>query len=177
MGGLGESPLRRLLGGTGGMAVAGAGLMLVGLLFFGAVLTSPGAWQWWSARTVVGREAAGVVTYSVAGTSYSVDDGDSLRSGTRTVYYDPSDPAVAATSVAVAQASDTAVTVGPVVAGAVLVVLAIWRRNRSRRLVDERILAAGDRAFGVGIDPGTLERIMARRDVPGRPRPGTGRGG
>ena len=167
-----EPLLRRLFGGTGGTAVAGGLVMAVGMLFLGAILASPGAWQWFAARPVAGQEVQGVVTYHVGGVAYSLDDVNSFRSGPRTVYVDPSDPGRAAVSVTVARASDWALTAGPVLIGAFLIGLSFARRRRLRRVMDAGILAAGDRAFGFGIDPGTVERLRGRHHPPGgRDRP------
>ena len=161
-----DSPLRRLLGGTGLTAVVGAALIAVGLLFLVAIVASPGAWQWFGARTVPGHEVQGVVTYRVGGVAYSIDDVNSYRTGPRTVWVDPSDPARSALTVTVARASDWALTAGPIVIGGGLIGLALGRRRRQRRVMDAAILAGGDRAYGYGIDPGTIERMRARRPPP-----------
>lgn len=146
--------------------------MAVGVLFFGVTLASSGGWQWFAARPVPGQEVQGVVTYHVDGVAYSLDDINSFRTGPRTLYFDPSHPGRATVSVTVARASDWALTGGPVLIGAALVGRSFARRRRPRRVMDAGTLAAGGRAFGFGIDPGTVERLLAGNRPPGgRERP------
>jgi hypothetical protein len=154
--------VRRLVQALGGFAWAGICLALVSVLCFVAILTSANSWQWWSARSVEGSEVSGVVTYTVAGRSYSINDQGSTHSGTRTVWVDPSNPSNSTLSVMGAQISDTAITLTPLLIALTLLTAGVvrWRRH------DRRIKAgqADERAaFGTGLDPVKVRALLDRR--------------
>jgi hypothetical protein len=137
---------------------AALALAAVGLIFFGSILLSPGGWQWWEAAAVHGSEHRGVVFYSYRGANYSLDDLQSVRTGPRTVWVDPSNPATAVLSVSTPRVSDTAITLGPFVLAGVFfgAGLVRSRRHQRQRVAIER--SGG--SFGDGLDAGWVrERI------------------
>lgn len=160
--------VRRVFAGTGGFPIAAAGMALVGTVFLIAILASPGSWEWHSAKHVRGSEENGVVYYSYGGQRYSVDDVNSFRSGPRDVWLDPSNPSDAVLQVAVAKASDWALTAGPYTAAVVLLGAGFWRRHRIRRDKAERAEGGGD-GFGDGLDSDTVRRLMEDRGGPQGP--------
>lgn len=160
--------MRRLFAGTGGFAVAAAGMAFVGTVFLIAILSSPGSWEWWSAKHVRGSEQNGVVYYSYRGQRYSIDDADSFRSGPRDVWLDASNPSDAVLHVTVAKASDWALTAGPYTVGLAFLGAGFWRRRRIRH---ERAQRAAERedGFGDGLDSGTVRRLIDKRGAPDGP--------
>lgn len=151
-----------MLEGTGGWSVAAAAMVFVGTVFFVAIMLSPGAWQWWGGKQVLGNEQNGVVYYSYEGHDYSFDDVNSFRTGPRQIWFDPSNPSKAVLSVTVAQVSDTVLTAGPYLAALVFLGAGFWRRHRNRR---RRRDPSFDPfiAYGEGIDQVTIDRILAEK--------------
>lgn len=151
---------------SGGALIAGA----VATIFLVAVLVSPGGWKWWNATSVHGDEQGGVVTYAYRGQTYSIDDVRSMASGPRTVYLDPSNPSDGALSIEVAQVSDSVVVGGLYLVFAVFVAIVVWRHRARVRRDDD---LHRDR-FGDGIDPETVQRILAARSPDRLGRAGEG---
>jgi hypothetical protein len=144
--------LRSLVLGTGMFGWAALALVAVGLIFFGSILLSTGGWQWWEAAAVHGSEHRGVVFYSYRGTNYSIDDLQSVRTGPRTVWVDPSNPATAVLSVSTPQVSDTAITLGPVLLASVFFGAGLVRSRRHQR--QRAAIEQSGGSFGDGLDPG-----------------------
>lgn len=151
--------LRRLFEGTGGLSVAAAGLALVGTFFLIVILISPGSWEWWSGKEVLGSEQNGVVYYSHQGQNYSFDDVNSFRTGPRHIWFDPSNPSKAVLSVTVPQVSDTVLTAGPYLAALMFLAAGFRRRRLNRRRRDDPSFDPFF-AYGEGLDPVTVRRML-----------------
>jgi hypothetical protein len=138
-----------------GALLAGA----VASLFLLSVLASPNGWKWWNSVSVHGSEQGGVVFYSYQGQTYSMDDVSSMATRPRTVYINPANPNDAALSIEVAQVSDTAIVGGLYLVSAAFLVVVIRRHMSRIRRADDLTRAP----FGDGIDPETVQRILAAR--------------
>jgi hypothetical protein len=149
---------------------AALAFVVVGLIFFGSILSSPGGWQWWDAAAVHGSEHRGVVFYSYRGTNYSVDDLQSVRTGPRTVWVDPSNPATAVLSVSTPRVSDTAITLGPLVLAGVFFGAGLIRSRRHQR--QRAAIAQSGGSFGDGLDVGWVRDRIGPGPNDGAPTPG-----
>jgi hypothetical protein len=154
--------LRRVFEGTGGLSVVAAAMVFVGTVFLLAILISPGSWEWWSGKQVMGNEQNGVVYYSYQGRNYSLDDVNSFRTGPRPVWFDPSNPSNAVLTVAVARVSDTALTAGPYALALVFLAAGFRRRRRNRRRQQDPSFDPFI-AYGEGIDQVTIDRILSEK--------------
>ena len=157
--------IRRRMGGTGGLPWVGLAVAVAGTFFLGSILVTPGEWQWWlQAKAVHGNEVHGIVTYTYHGVAYTIDDLQSARSGPRTVYLVPSNPANGeATGHTENQIVDWSSTLGAYVAAGLFVAGGFVRKRR----LDSKLAAArGDtprETFGQGLDPDVMTQLLERQ--------------
>ena len=169
------SGAKRLFNGTGAFPWIGLAFGVVGLAFFASILLTPGGWQWWmDAQAVQGTEQNGIISYSYRGTTNSIDDPNSFRTGNRTVYLIPSDPSNAELHNAGNLILDWGTTGGPLLLGTGFVIAGFIRKNQNSR---KRRQAAGNSSaasFGMGLDSETVRRLIegqkAHRRNDGDPR-------
>lgn len=161
--------LRRLFDGAGPASAVGVAVLALGTILLVVVLTSPGAWQWFGAKSVTGLESGGVVEYHYRGQSYSLDDVTAVSgsaSRPRTVYLNPADPGQASFGITVAQVSDSLFVGFPYLLGVLFVAYGFGRRRRIRRRSREWDEYGPIRPFGSGIDSETIRRLTGRRENP-----------
>ncbi len=123
--------IRRRLEGTGPFAPLALAALVIGSVFLLLAATGPSAVQW-TGRQVHASEQGGVIYFSYQGQHYTMDDPGSKRTGTRTVYLDPADPAAAITASPVDRALDVVTVGGPCLAAAAFVAAGVRRQRRYR---------------------------------------------
>lgn len=120
----------------------------------------------WTGTAVKGSEQAGLVYYTYKGHVYTVDDINSYRTGPRTVYVDPGNPARAVLNTPVAGGIQLATVAVPYL---IAVAFAVWAVRR-RRFYVRRRRAANDQfgpgKYGLGIDDQTMQRLLERQRNP-----------
>jgi hypothetical protein len=156
----------------------GLGFLVLGLVFLVSILLTPDGWQWWlNAKTVHGHEQDGIVYYSYRGTNYTVNDPNSLRTGTHPVYLISSKPYAPQLTETGTQVFDWTVTGGPVLVAAGFVAWGFRRRSQMNRrnTIDAKDSQA---TFGGGLDSPTVRRLIAEQKSggPTRPAPPANRG-
>lgn len=126
---------RRFFDGTGPYPGLAIGCFVVGFLLLLSILLSPHGWQWWlDAKAVQGHEQNGIVSYSFAGQTWTIDDsGSASASRPRTVYVIAADPAHGELTNTSTVILDWTATCAPAAVGVGLVAVGFRRRSRLRR--------------------------------------------
>ena len=142
------------------------------MFFFGTafllVLFTGNTGLLWTGKAITGQETGGVIQYQYRGTHYSIDDVGSDRSGTRTVYIDPSNPQSAVIDTTNARVTNAATVLVPYGLAALLVVFGLINRNRRRRRLISSRERQGAEAYGLGLDPSTVGNLLAQQRAAGR---------
>jgi hypothetical protein len=115
------------------------------------------------AKAVQGHEQDGIVSYSFAGQTWTIDDsGSASRTQPRTVYVIAADPAHGELTNTSTVILDWSATCGPVAVGAGLLALGFRRRSRVRR----RQLSADPTSagFGQGIPSEVIRKITSENE-------------
>ncbi len=146
----------RLFGGTAPWSALGVIFIVIGALFFVSIILSPKGWEWWMhSQAIHGMERDGIIYYTYRGENYSIDDPSSMRTGPRTVWVIPSDPADAAVHGAPTIVLDWLVTLGPAATGVVCFGVGFAMKRRKTR---ENEAFAQD-GFGCGLGA-TLDQVV-----------------
>jgi hypothetical protein len=118
----------------------------------------------WTGTAVHGTEQSGLVLYRYHGTTYSVDDAGSTRSGPRIVYIDPGNPRRAVLNTPASEALQIVIVGVPyalALAFAVHSVRRKWRYNRRYRSVSTK----DPDTYGYGLDPEAINRLRTRQQT------------
>jgi hypothetical protein len=148
--------LRARLDGNGWLVAVVVVLVAVSLLILHSSLSGPTAVQWTGTK-VQGVNKGGIVSFSYAGQTYSIDHSDSFDS--TTVAFRKGDPADTAILVnRYERRVEVAGVVVPWILAAGIVGGTLYRRRRR-----QGELLAGDDGFGRGLDPEVVQRLIEKR--------------
>lgn len=159
--------IRAVFDGTGIIAAVGTAFLALGVLFAALILASPNGWQWLGGQAVNAQERTGLVEYTYHGQTYDFDDTVSLRTGSRRIWINPSDPIQATLHIGVARLSDSLFVAVPVVIGAGMVATGFLRRHQRGRHHRDATGSA-DASYGYGIDPLTVAQFVTGRRQTGK---------
>lgn len=152
--------VRRVLKAVPPFGWAALLFVAIGSAFLQGLLTSA-AGLVWTGQVVHGSEAAGVLSYTYNGRSFSYEVPGSYRTGPVTVYVDPSDPSSYTLGGAVERVSGAASVLGPYAVAVAVFVGGSWRRRRNNRRHLEALNA--HKEFGWGINPVVIERMLQEK--------------